>query len=229
MLLPLQQHTATVPSASSTTMPQPRGTQELPATNSIQHLTAVVNVLAAKVDNLSEMVSALSNQFATFKKQQKKKKKTVPGGTSLVALTPCPISDTKQDQVCVTHPRQRTIRTAGQCVGAAAPSPKKAFPTKPVQGATRQPRGALGMAHVSPASEDKSPEADCDRDTTGEWTLVTRRKRRCSSPLPVQTASPKLNQGYVISALQTLVEQMSHLTQDVDDLKTQVQHHHSEW
>ncbi|XP_063849706.1 uncharacterized protein LOC135093957 [Scylla paramamosain] len=57
-------------------------------------------------------------------------------------------------------------------------------------------------------------------DAAGEWTLVTHRKRRCSVPLPVPTASPEPDQEYVMSALQILVEQMSRLTRDVDDLKT---------
>ncbi|XP_063889529.1 uncharacterized protein LOC135116174 [Scylla paramamosain] len=193
---------------------------------------AVVNMLAAKVDNLSETVSALSYQFATFKKKQQQ---TVPGGMPPVAPTSCPVSNTKQDQgdseVClqsVCNPPQAEDNTAGQCAGAAAPSPRKAAPTKPVTGATRQPQGPSGMAPASPVSEGKSPEADHDGDAIGEWTLVTRRKRRCSIPLLVPTASPKPDQGYVMSALQTLVEQMSRLTQDMDDLKTRMQHHHNE-
>ncbi|MPC58899.1 hypothetical protein E2C01_052911 [Portunus trituberculatus] len=168
----LPQHIATVPSASSTTMPQPGDTQELPAINSTQFLIAVVNGLAAKVDNLSKMVSDLSNQFATFKKKQQQ---TVPDGTPPVVPTPCPVSDTMQDQGDTATPSLR----------------------KPVKGAKRQPPEPL----ASPIADDMSPEADCDGDTASEWTLVTHRKRLCSNSFPVQTANPEPDQGYVMSAL----------------------------
>ncbi|XP_063859150.1 uncharacterized protein LOC135100117 [Scylla paramamosain] len=158
----------------------------------------MVNTLAAKMDNLSETVSALSNQFATFKKRQQQ---TVPGGTPPVAPTPCPVGDANQDHgdsdMClqsVCDPTQAEDNTAGQHAGATAPSLRKATPTKPVTGAKQQPWGPSGMAPASPVSEDKSPEADCDGDAVGEWTLVTHRKRCCSTPLPVPTASPKPDQ-----------------------------------
>ncbi|MPC72147.1 hypothetical protein E2C01_066442 [Portunus trituberculatus] len=94
-------------------------------------------------------------------------------------------------------------------------------PTKPVKGATRQPRRSSGMTPASPASESKSPEGDCDEDAAGEWTLVSRKKKRCSSPNPAQMANPEPDQGHLMAAIQILTEQMSCLTQDVDCLKTQ--------
>ncbi|MPC97772.1 hypothetical protein E2C01_093104 [Portunus trituberculatus] len=110
-------------------------------------------------------------------------------------------------------------------------------PTKPVKGAVRQPRSPSVMAPAFPASESKSPEAVCKEDATGEWTLVSRKKKRCSSPNPAQTASPEPDQGHLMTAssepdqrhlmaaIQMLTEQMSCLTQEVDGLKTQMQHH----
>ncbi|MPC77676.1 hypothetical protein E2C01_072135 [Portunus trituberculatus] len=84
------------------------------------------------------------------------------------------------------------------------------------------------MASLSPASESKSPEADCDDDAAGEWTLVSCKKKHCSSPTPARTASPKPDQGHLMAAIQILSEQMSRLTQDMDGLKTQMQHHRDE-
>ncbi|MPC75404.1 hypothetical protein E2C01_069791 [Portunus trituberculatus] len=71
------------------------------------------------------------------------------------------------------------------------------------------------MGPASSASESKSPEASY-------------RKRRCSSPTPAQTVSPEPDQGYLMAALQTLMEQMPRLIQYVNGLKTQMQHHHNE-
>ncbi|KAK8371838.1 hypothetical protein O3P69_015715 [Scylla paramamosain] len=135
-------------------------------------------------------------------------------------------SDVCLQSVC--DPPQAEDNTAGQRAGAAAPSPRKAAPTKVVTGATRQPRGPSGMAPASPFSEDKLPEADRDGmpPVNGRWSPAG---RGAAPPLlPVPTASPEPDQGNVMSALQTLMEQMSRLTQDVDDLKTRVQHHHNE-
>lgn len=128
----------------------------------------------------------------------------------------------------VCDPPQAEDNTAGQRAGAAAPSPRKAAPTKVVTGATRQPQGPSGMAPASPFSEDKLPEADRDGmpPVNGRWSPAGR--GAAPPPLPVPTASPEPDQGYVMSALQSLMEQMSRLTQDVDDLKTRVQHHHNE-
>ncbi|MPC63307.1 hypothetical protein E2C01_057404 [Portunus trituberculatus] len=89
----LLQRTAIVTSVTSKLVPQPGGTQELPATDPTQKLMAVVSVLATKVDNLSEMASAHSSEFATFKKNQQH---TVPSGTSPMSPTPCPVSDAKR-------------------------------------------------------------------------------------------------------------------------------------
>ncbi|MPC86197.1 hypothetical protein E2C01_081014 [Portunus trituberculatus] len=102
-------------------------------------------------------------------------------------------------------------------------------PTKPVKGAARQPRSPSGMASASPASERKSPEAVCEEDATGEWTLVSCKKKRCSSPNPARTANPEPDQGHLMAAIQMLMEQMSRLAQEVDGLKTQMQHHRDEW
>ncbi|XP_045126272.1 predicted GPI-anchored protein 58 [Portunus trituberculatus] len=128
---------------------------------------AVVSGLAAKVDNLSATVSGLSNEFATFKNQQH----TVCSGTSPVAPTPSPASGAQWGQgerdVCqhsLCDPPKKKDNAAGQCATAAAPSPRMDTPTKPVKGAMRQPRSPSGMAPASPASESKSPEADCDED-----------------------------------------------------------------
>ncbi|MPD06636.1 hypothetical protein E2C01_102460 [Portunus trituberculatus] len=150
-------------------------------------------------------------------------------------------------------------------------------PAKPVKGATRQPRSPLGMALAPPASESKSPVADCEEDNAGEWTLVSCKKKRCFSPIPartaspdpdqghlktpssepdqghlktaspepdqghlktaspkpdqghLKTASPEPDQGHLMAAMQMLMEQISCLTQEVDGLKTQMQHHRDEW
>ncbi|XP_045103050.1 uncharacterized protein LOC123499306 [Portunus trituberculatus] len=144
------------------------------------------------------------------------------------------------------------------------------------------------MAPAPPASESKSPVADCEEDAAGEWTLVNRKKKRCYSPIPartanpepdqghlktaspepdqghlktasfkpdqghlktasskldqgdlktassepdqghLKTASPEPDQGHLMAAMQMLMDQMSRLTQEVDGLKTQMQHHHDE-
>ncbi|MPC87611.1 hypothetical protein E2C01_082478 [Portunus trituberculatus] len=117
-------------------------------------------------------------------------------------------------------------------VQESAPSLRMDTPTKLVKGAMRQPRSPSGMAPASPASESKSPETDCDEDAAGEWTLVSRKKKCCSSPNPARTASPKPDQGHLMTAspepdqghlmaaIQILTEQMSRLTQEVDDLDT---------
>ncbi|MPC55887.1 hypothetical protein E2C01_049832 [Portunus trituberculatus] len=129
---------------------------------------------------------------------------------------------TRKTMTCacsVCDPPQVEDNTTRQCVGAAAPSPRKAAPIKPAKRPTRQPLCTSVMASAFPVREDKSREVDPDGDAASEWTLVTRRKRLCFSPLPVPTASLKPDQGYVMSALQTLVEQTSRLTRDVDDLK----------
>ncbi|XP_045101584.1 uncharacterized protein LOC123498493 [Portunus trituberculatus] len=61
----------------------------------------------------------------------------------------------------------------------------------------------------------------------GHWSAAGRGAAPAPPP-PGQIASPKPDQGYLMSGLQTLMEQMSHLTQDVDGLKTQMQHHCNE-
>ncbi|MPC84357.1 hypothetical protein E2C01_079095 [Portunus trituberculatus] len=182
---------------------------------------AVVSVLAAKVDNLSATVSGLSNEFAAFKNQEH----TVCSGTSTVAPTPSPTSGAQRGQGESDVYQHTLIDT----------------PTKPVKGATQQSQSPSGMAPAFPASKSKSPEADCDKDAAGEWTLVSCKKKRCSSPNPAQTASAKPDQGHLMTAspepdqqhlmagIQILTEQMSHLTQEVDGLKTQMQHHHDKW
>ncbi|MPC62357.1 hypothetical protein E2C01_056441 [Portunus trituberculatus] len=89
-------------------------------------------------------------------------------------------------------------------------------PSHAVKRATRQPWSPSGMAPASPASESKSPEADCDEDAAGRGTA------------PALTASPKPDQGQLMAVIQMLMEQMSRLTQNVDGLKTQMQHHRNE-
>ncbi|KAK8406395.1 hypothetical protein O3P69_007229 [Scylla paramamosain] len=142
-----------------------------------------------------------------------------------VAPTPCPVSDAKQDQgdsdVClqsVCDPPQAKDNTAEQRAGAAAPSLRKATTTKPVTGATRQPQGPR-TSHLRQTMMGMPP-------VNGRWSPAGR--GAALPPLPVLTASPEPDQGYVMSALQTPVEQMPHLTRDVGDLKTRVQHHHNE-
>ncbi|MPC99259.1 hypothetical protein E2C01_094663 [Portunus trituberculatus] len=85
-------------------------------------------------------------------------------------------------------------------------------PAKPVKETTQQPRSPSQVAPASPASESKSPEADCDQDAAGEWTLVSRKKKRCSSPNPAQTANPEPDQGHLMAAIQILTEYVSRLT-----------------
>ncbi|MPC64436.1 hypothetical protein E2C01_058552 [Portunus trituberculatus] len=189
-------------------------TQELFATDPTQQLMAVVSTLAVKA-NLSATVSALNNEVAASKNQQH----IVRSGTFPVAPTPSSVSGAKWDQgesdVCqqsLCNPPQEEDNAAGQCAGATAPSPRMDAPTKPVKGATQQPRGPSEMAPASPASESKSPEADRDENAAGEWTLVSCKKRCCSSPTPAQTASPKPDQGHLMAAVQILMEQMSRLT-----------------
>ncbi|MPC61502.1 hypothetical protein E2C01_055575 [Portunus trituberculatus] len=210
---PLPQRTATVPPVPPKIVPQPGVTQELPATNSTQQLMAVVSTLAAKVDNLSATVSGLSNEFAAFKNQQH----TVCSGTSPVAPTPSSASGAQRGQgesdVCqhsLWDPPKKKNNAAGQCATATTPSSRMDTPTKPVKGATQQPWSPSGMAPASPASESKSPKADCDKD--GE----------------AKTPSPEPDQGHLMAAIQILMEQMSRLTQEVDSLKTQMQHHRDE-
>ncbi|MPC72291.1 hypothetical protein E2C01_066590 [Portunus trituberculatus] len=231
VFLPLLQRTATVPPVPPKTVPQPGVTQELLAKDPTQQLMLVVSALAAKVDNLSAAVSGLSNEFATFKNQQH----TVCSGTSTVAPTPSPASSAQRDQgesdVCqhsLYNPPKKKDNAAGQCATDAAPSSRMDTPTKPVKGATRQSRSPSGMGPASPASESKSPEADFDEDAASEWTLVSHKKRHCLSPNPAWTASPEPDQGHLMAAIQMLTEQMSRLAQEVDSLKTQMQHHRDE-
>ena len=216
---------------------------------------AVVSALVAKVDNLTATVSGLSTEFAAFKNQQH----TLCSETSTVASTPSLASGAQQGQgesaVCqhsLCDPPTKKDKAAGQCATAAAPTPRMDTPAKPVKGATRQPRSLSGMAPAPPASESKSPVADCEEDAAGEWTLVSRKKKRCYSPIPartaspepdqghlktaspkpdqgnLKTASPEPDQGHLMAAMQMLMEQMSRLTQEVDGLKTQMQHHRDE-
>ncbi|MPC56155.1 hypothetical protein E2C01_050108 [Portunus trituberculatus] len=159
---------------------------------------AVESALAAKVDNLSATVSGLSNEFADFKNQQH----TVCSGTYNVAPTTSPVSGAQRGQresdVCqhsLCDPPKKKENAAGQCATAVAPSPRMNTPTKPVKGSVRQPRSSSGMAPASPASESKSPEAVCEEDATGEWTLVSRKKKRCSSPDCQPRARPRTSDG----------------------------------
>ncbi|MPC72058.1 hypothetical protein E2C01_066351 [Portunus trituberculatus] len=85
------------------------------------------------------------------------------------------------------------------------------------------------MAPAPPASESKSPEADCDEDAAGEWTLVSRKKKWCSSPNPARTASPEPDQEYLKTARPG--PDQGHLMaaiQMLDSPKTQMQHHCNE-
>ncbi|XP_045102607.1 predicted GPI-anchored protein 58 [Portunus trituberculatus] len=216
---------------------------------------AVVSALAAKVDNLTATVSGLSTEFAAFKNQQH----TVCSGTSTVAPTPSLASGAQQGQgesaVCqhsLCDPPKKKDNAAGQCATAAAPTPRMDTPAKPVKGATQQPLSPSGMAPAPPASESKSPVADCKKDNAGEWTLVSRKKKLCFSLIPartaspepdqghlktasleldqghLKTASPEPDQGHLMAAMQMLMEQVSCLTQEVEGLKTQMQHHRDE-
>ncbi|MPC84617.1 hypothetical protein E2C01_079361 [Portunus trituberculatus] len=56
------------------------------------------------------------------------------------------------------------------------------------------------MALAPPASESKSPVAHCEEDNAGEWTLVSRKKKRCFSTIPARTASPKPDLGHLKTA-----------------------------
>ncbi|XP_045129897.1 uncharacterized protein LOC123515416 [Portunus trituberculatus] len=69
------------------------------------------------------------------------------------------------------------------------------YPFQASQGSHTTARSLSGMAPAPPASESKSPVADCEEDNAGEWTLVNRKKKRCHSPIPVRTASPEPDQG----------------------------------
>ncbi|MPC93988.1 hypothetical protein E2C01_089138 [Portunus trituberculatus] len=172
---------------------------------------AVVSALAAKVVNLTATVSGHSNEFAAFKNQQH----TVCSGTSTVAPTPSPASGAQwgqgeSDPVRPTQEKGQCWRAMCNC--RCTLTEDGCPPPKPVKKATRQPRSPSGMTPASPASESKSHEADCDEDAAGEWTLVSRKKKRCSSPISARTASPEPD-----------------LAWEVDGLKTQMQHHHNEW
>ncbi|MPC84618.1 hypothetical protein E2C01_079362 [Portunus trituberculatus] len=135
---PLPQRTATVPPVPPNTVPQSGITQELPGTDATQQLMPVVSALAAKVDNLTATVSALSYEFASFKNQQH----IVCSGTFIVAPTPSPASGAQHGQgeraVCqhsLCDPLKKKDNAAGQCATAAAPTPRMDTPAKPVKGA----------------------------------------------------------------------------------------------
>ncbi|XP_045103033.1 uncharacterized protein LOC123499297 [Portunus trituberculatus] len=149
---------------------------------------AVVSALATKVDNLTATGSGLSTEFAAFKNQQH---------------TPAVLNRAKERVPCVsiacaTHPRKRT-RPQGNVQLLLHPHRGWIPPSSQ----SREPHDSPGASQgwpCSPASESKSPVADCEEDAAGEWTLVSRKKKRCYSPIPARTANPEPDQGHLKTA-----------------------------
>ncbi|MPC79061.1 hypothetical protein E2C01_073573 [Portunus trituberculatus] len=201
---------------------------------------AVVSTLAAKGDNLSATVSGLSNEFSAFKNQQH----TVCSGTSTVASTTSPVSGAQRGQ----GKSDAHLKSVWEALFSFRPlvaqgsvqlllHPHREWIPPPSQ--SREPRdnpGALQGWPLLPLPQRASHLKQSVRrmlQVNGHWSAArSSNPARTASPEPDQghlmTASPEPDQGHLMAAIQMLMEQMSRMEQEVDGLKTQMQHHHDE-
>ncbi|MPC89463.1 hypothetical protein E2C01_084413 [Portunus trituberculatus] len=199
VFLPLPQRTAIVSPVPPNTVPQAGFTQELHATDATQQLMAMVSALAAKVDNLTATVSGLSTEFAAFKNQQH----TVYSETSTVAPTPSPASGAQQGQgesdvyqhsLCdPTQEKEQCCRAMCNCYCTHT---EDGYPCQASQRSHMTTPEPSGMAPAPPASESKSPVADCEEDNAGEWTDIGQPKEEgVSQPKPSPGCQPRTRPG----------------------------------